>query len=221
MLDVNGLKMNLCEKIIGKHKYFNSSVILLLIKSKENELSILFQKRAKNIRQGGEISFPGGKIDIEDKTSLETALRETYEEIGVKKEKIQIIGKIGTLIIPSGTLVEAYCGYLEINTLKDLKINEEEVEECFLVPLSFFFNEKPRVEKLQVETLPHFEEDGKNYVFPYEELNLPKRYHSKMKGVSREVYFYLYEDKIIWGITADIIYEFVSSVKKGEIYADK
>ena len=221
MLDLDKINMNLFEKIIGKHKYFSSSVILLLVESENNELSILFQKRAKNIRQGGEISFPGGKIDNEDKDSLDTALRETYEEIGVERAKIKILGKIGTLIIPSGTLVDAYCGTLKIRDLKDLKINEEEVEECFLVPVSFFFENKPRIEKLQVETLPHFEENGEKYVFPYKELKLPKRYHSKIKGISREVYFYIYKDKVIWGITADIIYEFVSSIKKGDIYADK
>ncbi|MGL5126248.1 MAG: NUDIX hydrolase [Fusobacteriaceae bacterium] len=221
MLDLNKINMNLSEKIIGKHKYFNSSVILLIVEDGSNELSILFQKRAKNIRQGGEISFPGGKVDSDDENSLDTALRETYEEIGVERDKIKILGKIGTLVMPSGTLVDAYCGNIKIKNIEDLKINKDEVEECFLVPVSFFFNNKPRVEKLQVETLPHFEENGEQYIFPYKELNLPERYHSKIKGISREVYFYLYEDKVIWGITADIIYEFVSSIKKGDIYVDK
>ena len=49
------------------------------------------EKRAMNIAQGGEISFPGGKIEKEDPSCIETALRETFEEIGIKKERIMAI----------------------------------------------------------------------------------------------------------------------------------
>lgn len=200
------------EKFIGREKYFNSAVIALLVEN-EGEQCLLFQKRAQGIRQGGEVSFPGGKVDKEDKNSLETALRECQEEIGLSQNKIEVLGKIGTHLIPSGTLVEAYLGRIDTVSLDEMKLNKSEVERCFLVPIKFFLNNEPRVEKLQVETLPYYEEDGKRYIFPYEELNLPERYRSPWKSQPREVYFYHYDGELIWGITADIIFELLKYLK--------
>ncbi|MGL4253610.1 MAG: NUDIX hydrolase [Fusobacteriaceae bacterium] len=200
------------EKFIGREKYFNSAVIVLLVEDREEQY-LLFQKRAQGIRQGGEISFPGGKIDKVDSNSLETALRECYEEIGLPEDKINVLGKLGTHLIPSGILVEAYLGKIDVSSLGDLKLNKQEVERCFLVPVKFFLDNQPRIEKLQVETLPYYEEDGKRYIFPYEELNLPERYRSPWKSQPREVYFYHYDGELIWGITADIVFEFLKYLK--------
>ncbi|MGL4403850.1 MAG: NUDIX hydrolase [Fusobacteriaceae bacterium] len=200
------------EKFIGSEKYFNSAVIVLLVEN-EMEQYLLFQKRAQGIRQGGEVSFPGGKVDEIDRNSLDTALRECYEEIGLSEDKINLLGKIGTHVIPSGILVEAYLGSVDINSLNNLKLNKNEVERCFLVPVNFFLENQPRIEKLQVETLPYYEEDGKRYIFPYEELDLPERYRSPWKSQPREVYFYRYDGELIWGITADIVFELLKYLK--------
>ncbi|MGL5355011.1 MAG: NUDIX hydrolase [Cetobacterium sp.] len=189
------------EKIIGKEKYLNSSVVALVVQKKDG-LHFLFQKRAKGIRQGGDISFPGGKIEANE-TSLSAALRECAEEIGL--EQVDIKGKIGTLIIPSGILVEAFLGFINEEDLLNLKLNKDEVEECFLVPLTFFKETEPRVEKLEIETRPYYEENGIRYIFPAEELNLPKMYHKPWKNSPREVLIYIYEEKVIWGLTAEII----------------
>ncbi|WP_432204573.1 NUDIX hydrolase [Cetobacterium somerae] len=197
------MKLDFTEKIIGKERYFNSAVIALVVE-KNKEKYFLFEKRAATVRQGGDISFPGGKIEKEE-TSLDAALRECHEEIGIKE--IRVEGKIGTLVIPSGIMVEAFLGFVEDYELKNLKINEHEVEECFLVPVEFFKKNKPRIEKLEVETKPYYYEDGIKYIFPAEELNLPKIYHSPWKSTPREVFLYIYEDKVIWGLTAEIIKE--------------
>ncbi|MGL5544249.1 MAG: NUDIX hydrolase [Cetobacterium sp.] len=191
------------EKIIGKDRYFNSAVIALVVEKSDGKY-FLFQKRAKGIRQAGDISFPGGKVE-KDETALEASLRECYEEIGVRN--IDIKGKIGSLIIPSGVMVEAFLGFMKENELINLNINEDEVEECFLVPIDFFKRNEPRIEKLEVETRPYYEKDGVRYMFPAIELNLPKIYHSPWKSSPREVFLYIYEDKVIWGLTADIIKE--------------
>ncbi|MGL4653283.1 NUDIX hydrolase [Cetobacterium sp.] len=194
-------KIDFTEKIIGKDRYFNSAVIALVVE-KNDENYFLFQKRAKGIRQAGDISFPGGKVE-ENETALEASLRECYEEIGINS--VHIKGKVGTLVIPSGVMVEAFLGFVKESEFMNLKINEDEVEECFLVPVQFFKNNEPRVEKLEVETRPYYEENGVRYVFPAIELNLPKMYHSPWKSSPREVFLYIYEDKVIWGLTAEII----------------
>lgn len=194
-------KIDFTEKIIGKDRYFNSAVIALVVE-KNDENYFLFQKRAKGIRQAGDISFPGGKVE-ENETALEASLRECYEEIGINS--VHIKGKVGTLVIPSGVMVEAFLGFVKESEFMNLKINEDEVEECFLVPVQFFKNNEPRVEKLEIETRPYYEENGVRYVFPAIELNLPKMYHSPWKSSPREVFLYIYEDKVIWGLTAEII----------------
>lgn len=197
------MKIDFTEKIIGKERYFNSAVIALVIEKNE-EKYFLFEKRASNVKQGGDISFPGGKIE-DNETSLEAALRECEEEIGIKK--IDVIGKVGTLVIPSGILVEAFLGTINEEELNNLKLNKNEVEESFLVPVEFFKTNKPRIEKLEVETKPYYYENGIKYSFPAVELNLPKMYHSPWKSSPREVFLYIYENRVIWGLTAEIIKE--------------
>lgn len=197
------MNIDFTEKIIGKERYFNSAVIVLIVE-KNDEKYFLFEKRASSVRQGGDISLPGGKIE-KGETSLEAALRECKEEIGL--DKICVKGKVGTLIIPSGTMVEAFLGTIKEERLKELKVNKDEVEECFLVPVEFFKENAPRIEKLEVETKPYYYENGEKYTFPAVELNLPKMYHSPWKSSPREVFIYIYKDKVIWGLTAEIIKE--------------
>ncbi|MGL4687733.1 MAG: NUDIX hydrolase [Fusobacteriaceae bacterium] len=204
---------DMSEKIIGRDKYLNFAVIILITKV-ENVEYLILQKRAKNISQGGEVCFPGGKVEGTDSSSMETALRECEEEIGVNREKIKILGKLGThLTSASGVIIDVYIGNIELKSFDDLKINYSEVERCFFIPIEFFLREEPRIEKLQSETLPFYEEKGKKYILPVKELKLPKRYHSPWKSKPREVYFYFYEGDVIWGITGEIIYEFTKYLK--------
>ncbi|MGL5123475.1 MAG: NUDIX hydrolase [Fusobacteriaceae bacterium] len=206
-------KFNMKEKVIGRDQHLNFAVIILITKVGNKEYLIL-QKRAENISQGGEVCFPGGKVEHSDSSSMETALRECEEEIGISKDKIKILGKLGThLTSASGVIIDAYIGNVELKNFEDLKINYSEVKKCFFVPLEFFLKEEPRIEKLQSETLPFYEENGKKYFLPFRELKLPKKYHSPWKSKPREVYFYFYEEDVIWGITGEIIYEFTKYLK--------
>ncbi|MBN2616733.1 MAG: NUDIX domain-containing protein, partial [Spirochaetales bacterium] len=78
--------------ILGRSKYLNSSVLIPIVKL-NGEFNLLFQVRAKNIRQGSDICFPGGKFDNNlDKNYIDTAIRECYEEIGVESNKVKILG---------------------------------------------------------------------------------------------------------------------------------
>ena len=81
------LLKNTKERIIGQDKYANSAVLIAIAEFNKKEYIIL-EKRAVEIRQGGEISLPGGRCDEKDKNSKETAIRETIEELGIPREKI-------------------------------------------------------------------------------------------------------------------------------------
>lgn len=200
------------DRIIGKEKKLNYSVMVLFCKIKD-EVNILFEKRAMNIAQGGEISFPGGKIEKEDKSCIETALRETFEEIGIKKERIKNVTHYGKLLIPTGQLIDVQIGVIEDFSYDELKINTDEVEKVFLVPLSFFTETPPQVEKVMVENRPEYSKGNEERVFPVEKLGIPSKY-GKPWGREREIYFYKCQGEVIWGITGEIIYWVANDIKE-------
>ena len=115
---LNGLKERLAEQetIIGKDRYFNSAVLIPIIQIK-NEDHLLFEKRSLKIRQGGEVSFPGGEFDFKaDKSFKDTAVRETEEELGISTQNINVFGKLGTMVAPMGVSVDAFVAVLNVNS---------------------------------------------------------------------------------------------------------
>lgn len=194
------------NKIIGREASLNSAVMVLFCEV-AGKLYVLFEKRAKGIKQGGEISFPGGKRDKEDNSFLHTALRETYEEIGLLQERITDVKKYGTLVIPTGVIVEACVGYVKNFSLDELCLNEKEVERIILVPLDYFFENNPKTEYVTVENEPFYINDkGEKIDFPAKKWQLPERYSKAWQGKPRRLLFYLYNNDVIWGITAEIMY---------------
>ncbi|MGQ9799260.1 MAG: NUDIX hydrolase [Ignavibacterium sp.] len=202
--------------IIGKDRYLNSAVLIPLIQLNGKEF-LLFEKRSTEVRQPGEISFPGGHFEIsKDKDFMDTAMRETVEELGIAANKITILGKLGTLVTPMGIIVETYIGKLEIESLGDLKFDNKEVDKIFLVPLEFFFDNEPEKYENQLQLHPYIvDENGKKIdLLPVRELGLPERYANPWKKGKHRVLVYRYENEIIWGITAELIYELVNRIRK-------
>src|SRR6056297_3338644 len=88
--------------IMSKDRYLNAAVLIPLIEL-DQEFCFLFQKRAAHIRQGGEVSFPGGEYEPDnDLGCREAALREAEEELGISRDKIHIQGRLDTFISPRG-----------------------------------------------------------------------------------------------------------------------
>ncbi len=199
------------ERIIGKEKEIRYSVIILFCE-KDNKINILFEKRAKSITQGGEVSFPGGKIE-ENENCLETALRETFEEIGISKDRIEKIKHYGKILMPTGQLIDVQIGYIKNFSMEEIKANPDEVEKIFLVPLDYFLENEVVIEKIMVENVPEYKIGNEVKIFPAKRLNLPEKYH-KPWGKERNVYFYNYDGEIIWGITGEIIYSLIEEIKK-------
>jgi peroxisomal coenzyme A diphosphatase NUDT7 len=202
--------------IIGKEKYLNSAVLIPIILLNGTEF-ILFQKRSNSVRQPGEVSFPGGhfepKLDID---FLSTAIRETCEELGISKEKINILGKLGTQVAPMGIMIEAYIGLLNLNTIEELEVDKAEVEKIFLLPLQYFIDNKPDEYFTQIEIHPFtINENGYRIDhLPVKELGLPERYSIPWKRGKHRVLVYKTDEEIIWGITAELIYELSQKLKE-------
>lgn len=204
------------QGIIGKDKYFNSSVLIPLI-FLGDEYHFLFEKRANNIRQGGEVSFPGGEFDSDkDKNYIDTAVRETVEELGIAKEKIRVIGSMGTLVAPMGVTVDSFVGVLNINKLNELKIDEREVARIFTIPVSYFTEFKPSeyFVRLEVHTQKRSEDGGMIDMLPVKKLKLPKRYQKPWKGGEHRILVYETHEETVWGITAELVYEFCKLINQ-------
>jgi 8-oxo-dGTP pyrophosphatase MutT (NUDIX family) len=196
-------------EILGKDKYFNSAVLVPLIMH-ENKFHFLFEKRANHIRQGGEVSFPGGEFDVKlDQGLRHTAIRETSEELGLSADKIKVLGKFGTLVAPMGVTVDAFVGILAISSLDELVIDVNEVEKVFLVPVEHFLKQKPEEYTVKLEVHPSYTDDNgkKVELLPVQKLGLPSRYSKPWKNGLHRVLVYNFTEEVIWGITAEIVFE--------------
>ena len=197
--------------ILGKNRYFNAAVLIPLVEM-NREFHFLFQKRAAQIRQGGEISFPGGEFEPgNDITCKQAALRETEEELGITRDLIHIKGQLDTFVSPRGITVDSFLATLEIASLADLKPDTAEVERLFLLPVSWFEAHPPLVYDLESEIKPLIRKsDGSSVdLLPVDELGLPSRYKRPWHGMTHRVYVYHTPEETVWGITAELVREVI------------
>lgn len=96
---------------------------------------LLTQRTAHLYDHPSQISFPGGRVEGADENRTETALREAEEEIGLARERIEIIGTLPDYEIPSGFRISPVIGWIEPPF--ELKLDPFEVVDAFEVPLSF------------------------------------------------------------------------------------
>jgi len=95
-----------------------SAVLILLFPHEETIKTVFIVRPVYDGVHSGQVAFPGGKFDEGDIDLKQTALRETYEEIGVAPEKIEIIGNLTDVYInPSNFLVTPYIGYINEHPL--------------------------------------------------------------------------------------------------------
>jgi peroxisomal coenzyme A diphosphatase NUDT7 len=152
-----------------------AAVLILLVKINQ-EWNIIYTRRTHAVStHQGEVSFPGGAYEEQDQTLVQTALRETWEEIGIEEENIKILGGLDPVITITNYLVFPFIGMMK--DLVDFKINENEVERVFLIPILWL-------------------KDRSNY---YEQDHLIN--HSMVKKV---IHYKDFKDEHLWGLTARI-----------------
>ena len=101
------------RRSLGKSTLTKSAVLVPIVK-REHGLELLFTKRSETVEHHkGQISFPGGATDAIDLSPVDTALRETFEEIGLERSAITIIGVMDDLQTPSGFVVTPVVGFIE------------------------------------------------------------------------------------------------------------
>ncbi|MDT0551768.1 NUDIX hydrolase [Urechidicola vernalis] len=162
-----------------------AGVLALFYPDVQNETRFLLTLRASyNGTHSAQISFPGGKIEEQDKNLEQTATRETYEEIGITVDSIKVIKEFTDAYIPpSNFLVTPFLGYLDY--IPKFKSNHE-VAEIIEVKLSDLLDES--------------------------KLVMRKRDTSYMSNV--EVPCFQFEKHIVWGATAMILSEIKSTFER-------
>lgn len=188
--------------ILGIENFNKFSVLLPLI-VREDGVHILFEVRALNLRrQPGEICFPGGKIDLTDRDEKHSAVRETMEELGLAENQITDVFPLDYMVSPFGTIIYPFTGI--ISEPDKIKPNEAEVEEVFTVPLSFFRKVKPDIYKINFQVQP---EEG----FPFHLIAGGENYNWQTRKMDE--YFYRYNGRVIWGLTARVLYHFIEMLE--------
>lgn len=193
-------------RIINEAEFHRASVLIPFIWI-EGEWHILLERRAGHIRQGGEVSLPGGGVEEQDKTSAETALREAREELGLTPDQIDLAGFLGTFVGTMGVLIDAYIGRLFVDDNAGLPFNRDEVEDLFFVPFRFFLETEPDAytAEILVRSISYNDDGTEKVLFPAKELGLPERYHSAWNTKPHKIYVYPTTPYTLWGITAKIL----------------
>lgn len=120
-----------------KHLPLKQSAVLLAFIERNNELCLLLTKRSQHLRHHpGQISFPGGKHDIEDDSLKTTAIRETQEELGINVDDIDLFGELPFHDTITGFRIKPYLGFVDHRV--DIVANDGEVSEVIEVPITSF-----------------------------------------------------------------------------------
>ena len=130
----SNLSTSINPKIETDGKYRLASILVVIY---GKEPIVVMTEKPKHMKfHAGEISFPGGKLDSDDSDLLETALRETREEIGLTITQDQVIGQLDPVVtLNSGFLILPFIAI--VDEIPPLAANAE-VENIFHIPLESF-----------------------------------------------------------------------------------
>jgi len=163
-----------------------AGVLVLFYPGHQNKthLVLILRKSYEGVHSA-QVAFPGGQLEEQDASIEHTAIRETYEEIGVPKRHVKILKALTTLYIPpSNFMVYPFLGI--ITTTPNFKIQEDEVEEVIEVPLSHFVDEH----------------------------NMVKTFVTTSYKVNVEVPAFRLNGHIVWGATAMMLSELKDLLKQ-------
>ena len=136
--------------IVRERKHYVRAAILIMfsIGASNNQNKIIMIRRKQNLRKhGGQIAFPGGRYETYDKNLSDTALRETYEEINLTENYIEVLGSLPNFYTGTGYNVIPFIATL--NKRKDwekrMKPNPEEVETILICNAYELLNPKKHI----------------------------------------------------------------------------
>jgi len=163
------------------YKLFNgpstSAAVLLPFLWKDNQWHLLFIRRTVDQHEhSNQVAFPGGRTDPKDSTPEETALREAFEEIGLRREDVHILGRLWDFLTVTNYRVSPVVG--AIPWPYQLKLDTKEVTRVFTIPLGWLAD--PSNHEIRQRVLPP----------PFEPLPV--------------IFFHPFDGEVLWGASARI-----------------
>jgi len=139
------------------------AAVMLPLVHREGAVHVLFTQRTAHLADhAGQISFPGGRVEPEDASREVTALRETEEEIGLPRGRIDVLARLPLYEVPSGFRITPVVGWIEAPFA--LQLDAFEVAEVFEVPVEHFLRPQNYVRRDY-----HFRGRHRHYLaVPYE-----------------------------------------------------
>lgn len=115
------------------------AAVMIPIVAREKHPTVLLTRRSDHLdHHGGQVCFPGGRVDDDDESRIITALREMEEEVGIQRRHVEIIGTMPEYHTATGFNVLPVVAIVQPPF--DLNLDSFEVAEAFEVPLSFLMN---------------------------------------------------------------------------------
>ncbi len=155
---------------------FRMAAVLVPMLWSEEQWHLLFTRRAETVHSHkGQVSFPGGAAEPEDAALEDTALREAFEEIGLKQDEVRIFGRLNSRPTVSSYLVTPVVG--RIRWPNEFNLSTAEVSRLFTIPLAWLADPSNREERLRSFTSSYSE---------------------------KVIYYQPYHGEILWGASARI-----------------
>lgn len=149
---------------ISENSELKESAVAIILFEKNNETYCIYTKRAEhpNDKHSGQISFPGGKRDLGDTNLIETACRETYEEIGLQIQTSSCIKELSPIQIPISNFIVYPFVFVENQAPQQYKKAIDEVDEIIEIPISHLLSAtsqktKKTIHNNQEIQIPYYE----------------------------------------------------------------
>ena len=123
------------------HPSHRLAAVLMPIQEREDGDYLVLTKRAEELNHHrGQVAFPGGKVDAEDRGELEAALRESYEEIGIHPSDVRVLGRLDQVTAAYDFVVTPFVGLIPAHY--EFRLNPVETAAVFSVPISALLEPK-------------------------------------------------------------------------------
>ncbi len=138
-----------CENRLQAQARWPQAAVLLAMTDDPINPEIILTQRAQHLStHSGEVSFPGGKLDEEDSSLRETALRESWEEIGLDPMSVEVLGQLPSVLTRWKIEVTTIVGIVPANA--PLTANLGEIDSIFKVPVKYFLaDQRVRTDRFQ------------------------------------------------------------------------
>ncbi len=140
------------------------AAVLVPLVDRPEGLTVLFTQRTAHLSaHAGQISFPGGRRETYDRSAEDTALRETEEEVGLPRHRVEVLGRLDTYVTRTGFRVTPVVGL--VRPPFEVEPDPTEVDEVFEVPLAVILDPA----NPQRHSREFMGRERYFYAFPYEQ----------------------------------------------------